>query len=247
MPHLRLILQEQNRYEQPLGQLMELVYDPATEIEPNDLLDYSLNCGHRQRLVEGWEIKDGRQHPAGFSANNYPERLFFYTLSKRAVDESYPNELRVELKAELKRFLRKEYRLLDPQLQADWDIGKTVEYWDQQGRELCLQLDNEEESTEKFASSLYLFCTLERTARQLVGDISRRAVKNGGLATVLAERRIRLPPEEYGKNHYHLPGLLSAVPLFLQNESRAGLVALMNSRKVQAAVNKMQTLDKHLR
>ncbi|MEK6950718.1 MAG: hypothetical protein AABX13_03260 [Nanoarchaeota archaeon] len=261
MPHLRYLLREQQLYDKPLGQLMELVHAPTTEIEPNDLLDYSLNCGHRHRLLEGWEIKDGQQHTVGFNANDYPERLFFYTLAKRAVDESYTSKFEgklgdksrtaspAEFKAELKRFLRKEYRLLDPKLQPDWNIGKTVEYWDQHCREMCCRLDEEElaENTEKFAGNLYLFCTLGRATRQLGGDILMKGAEKGGLATALTERQIRLPPEEYGKNNYPLAGLLSAVPLFLHDESRAGLVALMPSRKVQAAVNKVKALDEQLR
>jgi hypothetical protein len=246
---------------------MELVHHPATQIEPNDLLDYSLNCGHRHRFLEGWEIKDGKQHAVGFNANDYPERLFFYTLAKRAVDEVYqsispgaaapsksqssasPAELKAdlnELKADLKRFLRKEYRLLDPKLQPAWDIMQTVQYWGGQQQQLCQQLD-QEQATSPWAARLYTLQTLERTARQLAMDIPIRAVGDTDLLTALIERGIHLPPEQYNNQKCPLPGLLRMAALRFQDNARLAVVWLEGSRRVTSMLRRVQQLDKHLR
>ncbi len=258
MPHLRTLLQEQNQqnlYEASLGQLMEIMHgrsnEPAPEIEPNDLLDYTLNCGHRHRLIEGWEIKDGQQHTVNPQTNTYPERLFFYTLAKKAVDECYQGDQgssNTELKAQLKRFLRKEYRLLDPKLQEDWDLAQTVQYWDGQQQRLCQQLDGEE-VTSRWAVRLCTLQTLERVARQIAEDIPLQASKkpnNNHLATILTERQIHLPAEQYGEQHYHLPDLLGLAALHLQNNARIALICFHKSQKVMAMVQEVQQLEKHL-
>lgn len=258
MPSLRTLLQQQNFYEASLGQVMEVVHgntaneltnEPAPEIEPNDLLDYTLNCGHRHRLLEGWEIKDGQQHIVSSQTNTYPERLFFYTLAKKAVDECYQGELQTELRADLKRFLRKEYRLLDPKLQEDWDLAQTVQYWDGQQQQLCQRLDGEE-VTSRWAVRLYTLQTLERVARQLAENILRqpndKANHQYNLPVALTERQIHLPAEQYGEQHYHLPGLLGLAALHLQNNARTALICFHKSQKVMAMVRECQQLERVL-
>lgn len=173
--NLRDHIRENNLYESSVDAVIGILQNRKVIVEPEDIIDYVLNTGHRHRVVEGWNVcSSGDFYKEHYSANYYPERALFCALMERVIEDKFTGKDNQKLKS----VLRKSYKL-------EWCDSVYQEELD-----ACKILDKNEESARYIAQEYKKLERLERNARDICKIVKEPYEES------LGAMRIRVPNEE---------------------------------------------------